>query len=66
MAIAVLTAIIFTVLFLLITEKVRVDIIAIGILVVLSVTRILTPAEAVSGFATPAVVTVAAASGKGK
>jgi len=60
MTIAVLTFIIAVVLFLLITEKVRVDVLAIGILAVLLVTRILTPAEAVAGFAAPAVITVAA------
>lgn len=47
-------------LFLLITEKVPVDVTALGILSVLTVTGILTPTEAVAGFASPAVLTVAA------
>ncbi len=45
---------------LLITEKISVDKIAIGIMVILSITGILSPAEAVSGFANPAVITVGA------
>ena len=60
MEIWVVTLLLIAVLFLLITEKITVDITAIGIMVVLMVSGILTPAEAVSGFANPAVVTVAA------
>ena len=48
---------IFT-LILLITEKVPIDLTAIGIMVALMVSRILTPLEAVAGLANPAVVTV--------
>ncbi len=47
-------------LFCLITEKVSVDITAVGIVAVLALTRILTPEEAIAGFANPAVITVAA------
>ncbi len=45
---------------LLVTEKLSVDVTAIGIIVVLSVSGILNPLEAVSGFSNPAVITVAA------
>ncbi len=47
-------------LILLISEKISVDKTAIGIMVILALTKILTPREAVSGFANPAVITVAA------
>jgi di/tricarboxylate transporter len=50
---------IFT-LYFLITEKLSVDVTAIGIIALLALTRILSPAEAVAGFANPAVITVAA------
>ncbi|WP_321491836.1 SLC13 family permease [uncultured Desulfobacter sp.] len=42
------------------SEKIAVDKTAIGIMVLLSLTGILTPAEAVAGFANPAVITVGA------
>jgi di/tricarboxylate transporter len=45
---------------LLITEKLPVDVTAIGIMVVLMLSGILTPSEAVAGLASPAVVTVGA------
>ncbi len=45
---------------LLITEKLSVDITAIGIIVALMVSGVLTPTEAVAGFSNPAVVTVGA------
>ncbi len=45
---------------LLITERLPVDVTAIGIIAALSATGVLTPLEAVSGFANPAVITVAA------
>jgi di/tricarboxylate transporter len=45
---------------LLITEKLPVDVTAIGIIVVLMLAGILTPSEAVAGLASPAVVTVGA------
>jgi di/tricarboxylate transporter len=47
-------------LYLLISEKLPVDLTAIGIMVVLMVTGLLTPAEAVAGFSNPAVLTVGA------
>lgn len=46
--------------YLLITEKISIDLTAIGIMVLLVVSRILSPREAVSGFANPALITVAA------
>jgi len=55
-----ITALLFVTLYLLITEKISVDLTAIGIMVLLVVSRILTPREAVAGFANPAVITVAA------
>jgi di/tricarboxylate transporter len=45
---------------LLITEKIPVDLTSIGIIVVLTVSGILSPTEAIAGFASPAVITVAA------
>lgn len=44
----------------LIMEKISIDLTAIGIIVLLIVSRILTPKEAISGFANPAVITVGA------
>jgi di/tricarboxylate transporter len=60
MAILTVTVILIIVLILLITEKISVDLTAIGIMVVLMGSRILTPTEAVAGFANPAVITVGA------
>jgi di/tricarboxylate transporter len=60
MAIAVVSVILLVTLLLLVFEKLPVDLIAIGIMVALMVTGILKPLEAVSGFASPAVITVAA------
>ncbi len=45
---------------LLVSEKVPVDLTAIGIMVVLMVTGVLTPSEALAGFSSPAVITVGA------
>ncbi len=45
---------------LLVTEKMPVDLTAIGVIVLLTVTGILSPIEAVAGFANPAVITVGA------
>jgi len=45
---------------LLVTEKLPVDVTAIGVMVLLALTGILDPLAAVSGFANPAVITVAA------
>ncbi|MGD9251911.1 MAG: SLC13 family permease, partial [Desulfobacterales bacterium] len=47
-------------LILLVTEKISVDLTAIGVMVVLMVSGILTPTETVAGFSSPAVVTVGA------
>jgi len=60
MDIWIISAILFLTLYLLITEKISVDLTAIGIMVLLVVSRILTPKEAIGGFANPAVITVAA------
>ena len=60
LVIGLVTVILLVAVVLLITEKIPVDITALGILVVLTVSGILTPGEAVAGFASPAVLTVAA------
>ncbi len=54
------TLILLSTLYFLISEKIRVDLTAVGIMVLLVITGILSPKEAVAGFANPAVVTVAA------
>ena len=56
----IVSAILLVTLYLLITEKISVDLTAIGIMVLLVATGVLAPKEAISGFANPAVVTVAA------
>ncbi len=60
MEIWIISGILVLTLFLLITEKISVDLTAIGIMVLLVVSRILTPTEAIGGFANPAVITVGA------
>jgi di/tricarboxylate transporter len=60
MEIWIISIILLATLYLLITEKISVDLTAIGIMVLLVVTRILTPREAVAGFSNPAVITVGA------
>lgn len=60
MDIWIISGILLLTLFLLITEKISVDLTAICIIVLLVVTKILTPKEAVSGLANPAVITVGA------
>ncbi|ACN15380.1 SLC13A transporter family protein (TrkA domain protein) [Desulforapulum autotrophicum HRM2] len=60
MEIILVSLILVVTLALLISEKLSVDKTAIGIMVVLALTRILTPREAVAGLANPAVVTVGA------
>lgn len=60
MDIWIVSFILLTTVILLISEKLPVDITAIGIITALSISGILTPVEAVSGFANPAVVTVGA------
>ncbi|MCG6918794.1 MAG: SLC13 family permease [Deltaproteobacteria bacterium] len=60
MAVWLVTAILIITLILLITEKLPVDLTAIGVMVALMTTGILSPLEAVAGFANPAVITVGA------
>lgn len=56
----IVSSILVVTLYLLITEKISVDLTAIGIMVLLVVFNLLTPKEAISGFANPAVITIAA------
>jgi len=58
--IILVSGILIAALSLLITEKIAVDKTAIGIMVALAITGILSPAETISGFANPAVITVGA------
>ena len=58
MAIWLVTAILVIAMLLLITEKLPVDLTSIGLMVALMLTGILTPKEAIAGFASPAVITV--------
>jgi di/tricarboxylate transporter len=60
MDIWIVTLILFSALILLATEKISVDRTAIGIMVALMLSGILTPPEAIAGFSNPAVITVAA------
>ena len=60
MSIWLISIILVLVVFLLITERLPVDVTSIGIIVVLMITRLLPPLQAVLGFANPAVITVAA------
>lgn len=60
MEIWIVSLILVLALYFLITEKLAVDVVAIGIIALLALTRILSPAEAVAGFANPAVITVGA------
>ncbi len=60
MQIWIVSILLILTLILLITEKLAIDLTAMGIMVALMVTRILTPLEAVAGLANPAVVTVGA------
>jgi len=60
MPILVVSFILLLTLVFLISEKIAVDKTAIGIMVLLALTGILTPAQAVAGFANPAVITVGA------
>ncbi len=60
MDILIVSIIILITLFLLITERIPIDLTAIGIMVALILTKILSPMEAVAGFANPAVITVGA------
>lgn len=56
--IATVLAILGLAVLLFVTEKIRVDLVALLVLVSLAVTGLVTPAEALSGFSNPAVVTV--------
>ena len=58
MGIWIVSILLILTLILLITERFPIDLTAVGIMVVLMVTHILTPLEAVAGLANPAVVTV--------
>lgn len=60
MDILIVSLIIIALLVLLITEKLPIELVAIGTMVLLAVFGILTPKEAVAGFANPAVITVGA------
>ncbi len=60
MTIWLVTLILIVAMLLLITEKVPVDLTSLGIIAVLAVSGILAPTEAIAGFASPAVITVAA------
>ncbi|MGL1931327.1 MAG: SLC13 family permease [Desulfotalea sp.] len=56
----IVSIILLVTLYLLVSEKISIDLTAIGIMVLLVVFQILTPREAVSGFGNPALITVAA------
>jgi di/tricarboxylate transporter len=56
--IALVLGILVVAVLLFVTERVRVDVVALMVLATLGLTGVITPAEAVSGFANPAVVTV--------
>ena len=58
MEIWLVTAILVVAMILLVTEKLPVDLTSIGIMVVLVLSGILAPQEAIAGFASPAVITV--------
>jgi di/tricarboxylate transporter len=60
MEIWIVSIILVLALYFLISEKLSVDVVAIGIIALLALTRILSPSEAVAGFANPAVITVGA------
>ena len=60
MAVTIVTVILLVALVLLISERLQVDLIAIGIMVTLALSRVLSPIEAAAGFANPAVLTVGA------
>ena len=60
MEITIVTILLVATLYLLISERIPIDLTAIGIMVALMVSGILTPVQAVAGFANPAVITVGA------
>lgn len=60
MGIYIVTIVLLLTIILLITEKLAIDVTAIGIIVILMITGVLEPGEAVAGFSNPAVITVGA------
>jgi di/tricarboxylate transporter len=60
MTIWLVTLILVVAMLLLISERLPVDLTSIGVIVVLTISGILAPTEAIAGFANPAVITVAA------
>ncbi|SDO58436.1 Citrate transporter [Desulforhopalus singaporensis] len=60
MDIWIVSAILLITIYFLVSEKISVDLTAIGIMVLLVVSNILTPEEAIGGFANPALITVGA------
>lgn len=60
MAVWIVTAVLVVTVYLLISERIPIDLTAIGIMVVLTLSGLITPGEAVSGFSNPAVITVGA------
>jgi di/tricarboxylate transporter len=56
--IATVLAITVAAVILFLSERVRVDLVALMVLVALALTGLVTPAEALSGFSNPAVITV--------
>jgi len=60
MDIWITSTVLLATLYFLITEKISVDLTAIGVMVILVVSGILSPRETISGFANPAVITVGA------
>ncbi len=60
MNILIITLILIATLYLLISERIPIDLTAIGIIVVLMLSRLLSPKEAVAGISNPAVITVGA------
>ena len=56
----IVTIVLVATVYFLISEKIPIDLTAIGIIVVLTVSGLLTPVEAVAGFSNPAVITVGA------
>jgi di/tricarboxylate transporter len=60
MGIWIVSALVIITIYLLISERIPIDLTAIGIMVALTLAGVLTPGEAVSGFSNPAVITVGA------
>ncbi|MBW2526106.1 MAG: SLC13 family permease [Deltaproteobacteria bacterium] len=58
MAVALVSVLLVAVIVLLVTEALPVDLTAVGVMVVLAVTGILTPAETLAGFSNPAPITI--------